>query len=140
MVSNALEFRELVTTWGFSVPEPIAITKLSVAVDDNDDAISNNTNATTGWTIDNVPDMLQYHDELQRHREHQAEEDGTDETLDSEAKGRKRKKQASSFTWGDYDMDGCVHKVSDFSQRAVLGASNRSPGGLLPTSFLRSLR
>jgi DNA ligase (NAD+) len=37
--------------------------------------------------------------------------------------------------WGDYDMDGCVHKISEQTFRKTLGASNRSPRWAIAHKF-----
>ena len=102
-IQDGLEARNILTKWGFQVPDPIAVTSLPLAISNN----QNNTELQL-WNETDIPSMLQYYDELDRHRQ-----------------GEKPK--TSSYSWGDYDMDGCVHKLVNHSLRRLLGASNKSP-------------
>jgi DNA ligase (NAD+) len=61
--------------------------------------------ANRPWDESDLPDLLKYYAELQNHRND----------------------QPSALAWGDYDMDGCVHKVAQGRLRAQLGSSNRAP-------------
>lgn len=64
-------------------------------------------NNETAWEASDIKTMLDYHESLRLHREGSA--------------------QQSVLKWGDYDMDGCVHKISEEPMRLTLGASNRAP-------------
>jgi DNA ligase (NAD+) len=98
--------RELLRTLGFTVPQPSVHTLLTVPS-------SSTLEESEKWTEADIPKMLQYYDALQKHRE----------ALTSNSTVTKK----SPYEWGDYDMDGCVHKIADESLRTLLGASNRAP-------------
>jgi DNA ligase (NAD+) len=102
-IQDGLEARQILTKWGFQVPEPIAVTTLPLLISNNE----NNTELQL-WNETYIPSMLEYYDELDRHRQGEA-------------------LKTSSYLWGDYDMDGCVHKLSNHSLRTFIGASNKSP-------------
>jgi DNA ligase (NAD+) len=89
---DGVEVRNLLAQWGFQIPQPSCVTALQVNVDSE-------------WQEDDIPDMLNYHDSLRRHREG----------------------SSTDLPWGDYEMDGCVHKVSQCDVRLLLGASTRFP-------------
>jgi DNA ligase (NAD+) len=71
-------------------------------------------NNETAWDASDVPRMMEYHESLRLHRE------GSDQSV---------------FDWGDYDMDGCVHKISEQAIRKTLGASNRAPRWAIAHKF-----
>jgi len=98
--------RQLLECFGFKLPSPVICTILPV---DNE----------TEWDIDAVKPMLEYHAALRRHR------------IDDDS-GIMVK---NDYVWGDYDMDGCVHKVTDHSLRWLLGASNRAPRWAIAHKF-----
>ncbi|GAX17277.1 DNA ligase (NAD+) [Fistulifera solaris] len=62
----------------------------------------------TQWNETDITNLLSYHKSLMKHREDP-------------------KKTSSTWHWGDYEMDGCVHKVDGALFRAVIGNSNRAP-------------
>lgn len=62
----------------------------------------------TPWNETDIQNLLEYHQALMKHREDSAHTNST-------------------WQWGDYEMDGCVHKVDEASFRGVLGSSNRAP-------------
>ncbi|GAX18655.1 DNA ligase (NAD+) [Fistulifera solaris] len=62
----------------------------------------------TQWNETDITNLLGYHQSLMKHRE------GSENA-------------SSTWQWGDYEMDGCVHKVDEALFRAVLGNSNRAP-------------
>jgi DNA ligase (NAD+) len=97
---DQLEMRTKLEAAGFSVPYPFEVTHLTV---DN----------ATKWATSDIQPMLNYHCALERHRNRESDNDviSTDKLLE----------------WGDYDMDGAVHKVSDPVLRQLLGTSNRAP-------------
>lgn len=72
-------------------------------------------NNDTAWDVSDIPSMVEYHDSLRLHRE--------------------TSNHQSVLDWGDYDMDGCVHKLSEQTVRKTLGASNRSPRWAIAHKF-----
>lgn len=100
---DELEMRTILDQAGFSVPSPFAVTHLIV-------------NDTSKWIAADIQPMLDYHAALERHRNKETDT----EKVSSESKG-------DSFAWGDFDMDGAVHKVLDPVIRKLLGSSNRAP-------------
>ena len=68
----------------------------------------------TAWSQSDVPQIQAYHDSLRDHR-----------------KGKK----STVFQWGDYEMDGCVHKVDDSELRQLVGASTRAPRWAIAHKF-----
>ena len=60
------------------------------------------------WNETDISELLEYHGQLRKYKENPAMKSGT-------------------LSWEDYDMDGCVHKVSEDSIRQLLGNSNRAP-------------
>jgi NAD-dependent DNA ligase len=114
-IQDGLEARQILTKWGFQVPEHIAVTTFPLLTSNNE----NNAELQQLWNETDIPSLLEYYDELERHRQGETS------------------KASSSYTWGDYDMDGCVHKLSNHSRRMLLGASNKSPRWAASrTSFL----
>jgi len=59
----------------------------------------------TEWNETDISSLLNYYGDLEHHRQG----------------------QQSSLEWGDYEMDGVVHKLSNISLRTLLGSTNRSP-------------
>jgi NAD-dependent DNA ligase adenylation domain/NAD-dependent DNA ligase OB-fold domain len=98
--------RELLRILCFTVPQPSVHTLLTVPS-------AATLEESAPWTEADIPKMLQYYDALQKHRE----------VLTSNSTVAKK----GPYEWGDYDMDGCVHKIADESLRTLLGASNRAP-------------
>lgn len=62
----------------------------------------------TQWNETDIRNLLEYHASLMRHREDYVH-------------------TSAMWRWGDYEMDGCVHKVDQASLRHILGNSNRAP-------------
>jgi DNA ligase (NAD+) len=71
----------------------------------------------TQWNETDITNLLGYHQSLMKHRE------------DFE-------NTSSTWHWGDYEMDGCVHKVDGALFRGVLGNSNRAPRWAVAHKFL----
>lgn len=82
---------------GFTIPSPVAKTELDVFSMDT----------TDDWSNETISPMLSYYEALQGHRDQQRETKGYD--------------------WGEYEMDGCVHKVVQYEIRKLLGRSMKSP-------------
>lgn len=68
---------------------------------------------TTAWNVNDIQALLKYHHSMQHYRQ-----------------GKK-----TSQTYGDYDMDGAVHKVSESDLRIILGQSNRAPRWAIAHKF-----
>ena len=100
LLFDSASSREQFESWGFSTPDPVRLTTVKFPDDE-----------VEPFSTTEIKPMIQYYESLQKHRE------GV--TADT------RKKQ--KLVWGDYDMDGCVHKLSDFNLRNLMGASNRAP-------------
>jgi len=115
---NGLETRRLLELKGFSVPEPTATTKLTIPV-----------NGTEPWTEKDIPNMMAYYEAL---REFRLDE----RKVSNKAAGRSTKsKQQNDYEWGDFDMDGCVHKIAESSVRILLGSSTRFPRWAIAHKF-----
>ncbi|CAB9518826.1 DNA ligase [Seminavis robusta] len=130
-MQDALATRQQLEAWGFRVPLPMAVTTLDWKPLQGSDggnvtaeAAQNNTTGddTLGfeeWTDQNILPMTEYHDGFGRYRQSLAAT--TTKAADEAAA------DDDKYQWGDYDMDGCVHKVSHQSLRHVIGNSNRAP-------------
>ena len=144
-LEDALSSRARLQEWGFSVANPMAITTLQLKT------AKNETSATTietesdtseesapiefeSWTNKDIQPMLEYHEALGQYREElQRQNEMTAKKSKQKASSKSPKKK--SFVFGDYDMDGCVHKVSQTSLRHVLGNSNRAPRWAIAHKF-----
>ena len=127
--------RKLLRSLGFSTPEPISTTTLKLAPPTHNTTIDNKTDVNSKtkiaapshlqWNETDIFNMLEYHSELQRHREH--EDDNNETTTTSKRSDHRLQQKHRNWQWGDYDMDGCVHKISEHAIREMLGSSNRAP-------------
>lgn len=68
----------------------------------------------TEWEESDISSALEYYNDLGRHRQ---------------------KKSSSIFEWGDYEMDGCVHKVSETHWRKILKTTSRAPRWAIAHKF-----
>jgi DNA ligase (NAD+) len=109
--SDAISMRKCFVQMGFLVPEPIVITHLPIEKRRQDDDDMRN------WGPFDIYDIIIYHEDLKLHRGE----------LPSN----------NVYVWGDYEMDGCVHKVSEFSLREMLGRSSKVPRWAIAQKFLR---
>lgn len=91
--------QEIMADMGFSIPSPIATTELELERGNQDEVEQ--------WSHATIAPMLAYYQALQLHRD--------------------EKKTTKGYDWGDYEMDGCVHKVSQNEIRGLLGRSTKSP-------------
>lgn len=101
LVRNGLEIRTILERMGFTTPQPIETTTLTVP--DND---------TEAWSDSNVTKMMTYYEALKKYRLDEKSEKG---------------KGQGAYEWGDYVVDGCVHKIVEEPFRVLLGSSNRAP-------------
>jgi DNA ligase (NAD+) len=119
-LEDALSSRQQLEAWGFQVPTPVAVTTLAWRTLTQNTTTSSEAlpeKAFEPWTNVDIQPMLEYHDAFGRHREEQSARD----------KSVSQNKVTSCLAWGDYDMDGCVHKVSNKALRDLIGNSNRAP-------------
>merc|ERR1719464_1113442 len=72
-----------------------------------------------------IQPMVDYYLALEDHRKH-LQKEKLSKTMNSKKK-EKRPQSKSEYDWGDYDVDGCVHKVSEASIKAAMGYSTKSP-------------
>jgi NAD-dependent DNA ligase len=136
VAADALEARQLLIDWGFDVPNPIALTQLSMPemVGDDDDRPSATVPMTDGaetlmvWNQTDLGPMLNYYHQLQRHRDtQQAMEHSFATSSSPHSDPQDYTVSSPMLSFDDYDMDGCVHKLVDFNWRQKLGTNNKSP-------------
>ena len=89
---------------GFSIPSPVTETVLHLTFNET----------MEDWSDDPIAPMLSLYQALKTHRE----------GLDSQMN---QKNSTQTYDWGDFEMDGCVHKISQSRLRQVLGRSMKSP-------------
>jgi NAD-dependent DNA ligase len=111
--------RELLRIFGFNVPQPCVSTTLTVQPNNVSNSDNDEINSNGPWTESDISNMLQYHNDLKSYRE--------SKISDKDSTTKVTMKNQFEYDWGDYDMDGCVHKVLDESLRTLLGTSNRAP-------------
>jgi DNA ligase (NAD+) len=99
------EVQQHLEQMGFSIPSPVTETVLNL----------NHSETMDEWSNDSISPMLSFYQALQAHR-------GGDENSQS-----MNKHISQGYDWGDFEMDGCVHKVSQFQLRQLLGRSMKSP-------------
>jgi len=97
LFENALETRRILEEQGFSTPHPVISSTLILPANDSE--------ALSEKDIPN--NMLEYYEILREFR----------------INGTTHK----DYQWGDFDVDGCVHKLVHESHRQLLGNSNRFP-------------
>ena len=100
---------------------------------DNDDGMNEKNNGIDNidsqqWNVSDISNMLQYYEDLRQFRENMNNNNNSKNNMPKTEKSVRGKVAATTLLeWGDYDMDGCVHKILDESVRALLGSSNRAP-------------
>lgn len=108
LLPGGVELRQQLVALGFRVPEPTTTTVLTL---DNND---------TEWTEKDIQPMLDYHAALERHKQQ-----------DPDSKSKRK----GALKFDDYDMDGCVHKVSAQGLRQLLGHTPRAPRWAIAHKF-----
>lgn len=118
-----LDIRELLMQLKFTLPYPSVITTLDLSVN----------KSGVLWQDSDIATMLDFHEALNQHRISQA----SLSEIEANQKSNKHKGFARSLPgathgykrmkWGDYEMDGCVHKICELNFRHILGTSNRAP-------------
>lgn len=108
---DGLDIRQTLKDLGYRVPEPIAVTRLFQNESERDNSQE--------WTLSDIQPMLEYSKHLQEFRQRQ-----TEKTPDEAAEFAC---SPGSLSWGDYEMDGCVHKVIERDVRDLLGSTSRAP-------------
>jgi len=98
------EVQNLLLQMGFSIPSPVAKTVLSMTFNETMD----------DWSLETISPMISFYQGLKVHRE------GTHTSRHPMGGPREWK-------FGGFEMDGCVHKISQFSIRQLLGRSMKSP-------------
>jgi DNA ligase (NAD+) len=138
--------RSALSQWGFAVAAPAKTTDLSwilaSAISQEKDTISISEEWAREILVDSglVGPMMQYYTELMKFRTSldPGKGDASDEPLSSKKSSSMKKKIAKStshYEWGDYDMDGCVHKVSWARLRSFMGNSMKSPKHAIAHKF-----
>ena len=114
----------LVKFWkksGFNMPTPFVSTTLTLqksqSTDENDEKKTNDGALT--WNEDDLVNLLEYHEKMGEYREQQQQE--------PQKTSKRRSSSKNDWDWGDYGMDGCVHKVSGAELRTAMGDTNRAP-------------
>ena len=99
------EVQEYLAKMGFSIPSPVTETVLNLTFNET----------MENWPDDRIAPMLSFYQALKTHRE------GIDGSQ------RNQTNTTQIYDWGDFEMDGCVHKISQSWLRQVLGRSMKSP-------------
>ncbi|KAL3924128.1 MAG: hypothetical protein SGILL_001237 [Bacillariaceae sp.] len=137
---DVVTLRSMLTDWGFSVAMPVTTTDLSWnlrdAVAEDKDTISISEEWAQEMLVDTnqVNPMMVYYSALMDYRTslEAVIDNNSDALLSTDNRSSpKRKKPESTkeakYEWGNYDMDGCVHKVSQATIRSFMGNSVKSP-------------
>ena len=133
--ADGIKLREQLSEWDFPLAMPIAITNLEWQNDQHDTSTSDTESAAESkamwddWfekTIvqDQISPVLEYFSALEEHRERLQDEDNNNK---NSTLLTNKKMTASYYDWGDFDMDGCVHKVTQASIRSSMGYTTKSP-------------
>lgn len=99
------EVQQMLKDAGFSIPAPVSKTELELRYNDT----------MADWSASIIEPMLTYYQALQVQR------DG------GITSGKNSNESKTRFKWGDFEMDGCVHKISQVEMRQLLGRSMKSP-------------
>ena len=153
---DGIQIREQLSKWGFPLALPVATTNLEWKNNNDDDdgedtstsdletevesasaSASESKTLWGNWFQENIANeqilpILEYFSALEEHRERLQEEDNKNLSLSTTSKSSTTKKSKNSesnnhYDWGDFDMDGCVHKVTQASVRSVMGYTSKSP-------------
>ncbi|KAL7560778.1 hypothetical protein ACA910_005345 [Epithemia clementina (nom. ined.)] len=109
------EIRQRLQDLGFSLPQPSVTTTLTLPPPAEGMEKWSNV-----WNDTDIANMLVYHEQLNLHRRRQ-------DPADITSKPKKSSKAWKNVVWGDYEMDGCVHKVDNPRIRSQMGDSTRAP-------------
>lgn len=138
---DGLKIRNQLSEWDFSLALPVAITNIewkdlydeetNDTIDsksDNNELPSESKPLWDDWfqeTIaqDQVRPIMEYFSALEKHRERLQEEEASSATK----KSSKDSSSTNNYEWGDFDVDGCVHKVTQASMRSTMGYTVKSP-------------
>ena len=128
---DGLLIRQILSEWGFTVAMPSTTTNI---IWENDVAGDiEKTNAFETWFQNEIvqknqsESMLEYYNALFDYRKSLEQEEVVAE-VESTVRGMKgSSRDFMKFQWGDYDMDGSVHKVSQARVRTQMGYSMKSP-------------
>jgi NAD-dependent DNA ligase len=133
---DGTQTRQILSDWGFSVALPVVTTNLRWKAENND-----TVSISEEWLQEELIEtgqtnpMMHYYSELMEYRLSLDPANAGDvETTTVSKKGSKPPPKTSqtrptlrSYHWGDYDTDGCVHKVSEATLRSYMGNSMKSP-------------
>jgi NAD-dependent DNA ligase len=159
------QIRSCLSDWGFQLSLPVEMTHVRIddihREEDDDDTVDDGGRNSSWWeewiqhkeTQSQLEPMLKFYTALEEHRktttielENNIENDTNVESSttgkkQSSPKGKTKKSTAgterssSSYEWGDFDMDGCVHKVSQAEIRTLMGYSMKSPKWAIAHKF-----
>jgi len=136
---DGARIRQQLSDWTVPMAVPVIVTEIQWNNNnyDSDNDVNDNKVDEMQWkdslrerTIkDQIQPMVDYYTALENHRERLQNEDLAT-TTEPKKKNNTRQRQRqpkSEYDWGDFDMDGCVHKVSQASIKAAMGYSMKSP-------------
>jgi NAD-dependent DNA ligase len=139
---DGTRIRQQLSDWGFPVALPVTINEIqwnnnnnnnNDIMDNKDDEMELEDSLREETIKDQIQPMLDYYSALKLHRERLQDEDLAAATATKLKKdGTKRQSPSSSspkseYDWGDFDVDGCVHKVSEATIKSAMGYSMKSP-------------
>ena len=154
---DGIRLRGLLSEWNFPLALPVEVTTIEwtdrpdvpvAASDDRDPTDDNNDDddsspaSSASWdewfeesivSDSRIQPILDYFSALEEHRERLRTEDEADPL--STGSSRPADDGASRYEWGDFDVDGCVHKVADASLRSAMGYTTRSPKWAMAHKF-----
>ena len=136
---DGIEIRDQLSEWDFSLALPVAITNIewknlhdedtNVTIhskSDNKELPSEYKPLWDDWFQENIAQdqvrpIMEYFSALEEHRERLQKEEASSTTKKSS------KFSTNNYDWGDFDVDGCVHKVTQASMRSTMGYTVKSP-------------
>ncbi|KAG7354446.1 NAD-dependent DNA ligase [Nitzschia inconspicua] len=145
---DVTQTRERLQEWGFLVAEPVSTTKLQwkTTNDNSADTISISEEWVQEELVETgqIHSMMNYYSELMKYRI-SLDPANMESVNDVASKNEERKRDTKSnnkknpvspiYQWGDYDTDGCVHKVSEAALRKFMGNSMKSPRHAIAHKF-----
>jgi DNA ligase (NAD+) len=139
---DGLQLRAQLADWNFPLALPVVVTNIewknhhqNVPSSDEDNTENETEVSWDEWfqeTIlaeNQIRPIMDYFSALEIHRERLQEEDENLllPTPGTEISHRTSDDSEECYDWGDFDVDGCVHKVTHASLRSVMGYSTKSP-------------